>query len=275
MLSSNMSLGEQIRAKRPAWGWVSLRWVSLRWASPGWASSAWASSGWASPGWASFVVLLWGCEPQSPAVGPSATTQAPVEQSTFLAEANPEPARSTSTHEPVPPFIEATPAATWARFVEAWNARDKQALETFRSSQGLVLMDNPGAFVRLSRVGSVVEIDALEGHFDRARLKSVRLDAAVSPGDAAENNCAVDAKAEGTFQTLPARLRLKDRWAALTRYQLASDLEVEALRAPVENAEAEGRFAFYDLSDNVGFLFGDEQGHLVLLAIDAVVPCSA
>jgi len=187
------------------------------------------------------------------------------------------PAHSNSDDAPASgsALTEVKPELTWALFVKAWNDHDAALLNDFRSRHGLVLLDNPGAFVRLSRTVGPAEISALEGHFDRARLKSVRLESELHAGEAPESDCTSDAKGQGTYRASPARLRVKERWQALARYELASPLEIEDLRGSVENAEQNARFAVYDLANHVGFLFGQEGANLVLLAIDAVVPCSA
>lgn len=163
----------------------------------------------------------------------------------------------------------------WNRFVSAWNGEDEAQLELLRSGDGVLALDNPGAVVRIRHFGGIGELRALEGEHDLARVKRVRLDALLSPGEPPKSKCEEDQALKGTFLAPPDRLMLDERFRALGQHELASNSEIARLQGPVEAARQAARFSVYDLSANVGFLFGEEDGRVVLLAIDAVIPCSA
>jgi hypothetical protein len=171
--------------------------------------------------------------------------------------------------------VEPSAESTWQSFVQAWNSGDAGALRPFQARLGLLALDNPGAFVRLRHLSTMAEIRALEGEHDLARLKHVTLRTALQSGDAPKANCETDLRLSGTFVTSVDRFLLEKRFAALQEYQLAREDEIQKLKPSVEAAKSEAQVAVYDLDANVGFLFGKEEGRLVLLAIDAVVPCSA
>jgi hypothetical protein len=173
------------------------------------------------------------------------------------------------------PGVAPSPAVTWQSFVQAWNSGDAQALRPFQARLGLVALDNPGAFVRLRHLSTMAEIRALEGEHDLARLKHVTLRALLQSGDAPKANCETDVRLSGTFVTQVDRVLVEKRFAALREYQLATEDELKKLEPSVQAAKSEAAFAVYDLDANVGFLFGKEEGRFVLLAIDAVIPCSA
>lgn len=178
------------------------------------------------------------------------------------------------------PVSRKTPAEVWTSFASAWNAAADQGgsgseLGAFRAEDGLVALDNPGAFVRLRAFDGIEGLFALEGDYDLARLKKVRLRPELTKGDAPVPSCEDDSPAQGVFLVPMRRFQLDLRFGALKQYELASDAEIARLRGPVEAALEKARYAVYDLEHNVGFLFGLEGEKPVLLGVDAVVPCSA
>lgn len=178
------------------------------------------------------------------------------------------------------PSREKTPAEVWASFATAWNAFAEKggsgsALGSFRAESALVALDNPGAFVTLRTFEGIEGLFALEGDYDLARLKKVRLRPELTKGDAPLPSCEDDSPAQGVFLVPMRRFQLDLRFGALKQYELASDAEIARLRGPVEAALEKARYAVYDLEHNVGFLFGLEGEKPVLLGVDAVVPCSA
>lgn len=164
--------------------------------------------------------------------------------------------------------------------MSAWNERAEHeeaanALAAFRAASELVALDNPGAFVRVRAFGDAGALFALEGEYDLARVKKLRLRAELSPGDAPRPSCEDDTPKKGVFVVPVDRFQLDVRFDALKKYELASDAEVARLETPVHAARKNAQFAIYDLEQNVGFLFGFEGARPVLLALDAVIPCSA
>lgn len=166
-------------------------------------------------------------------------------------------------------------AELWRRFAEAWNAVDAGRLKTFQARGGLIALDNPGAFVRMRLLRGPEDIQRLEGDYDLARLKRVRLKADLAPGEAPKPSCEDDVRLTGTLRAPADRPLLGVRFRALGEYELASPSEIAQLEGPVKTATETARYAVYDLDANVGFLFGAEGDRMVLLALDAVIPCSA
>lgn len=220
-----------------------------------------------------FGMALLGCQgsgnpPADPSKSPADTSS-----SSDSAESD---ASKPAVEEPAP----ANPAdesaeQVWRRFVVAWNGPDQKQLERFHARNGLIALDNPGAFVQMRLLQSVAELQALEGHYDLARLKGVRLNAELEAGDAPARSCEEDVPNKGTYRAPVDRFLLEPRFRALSEYDIAPPAEVSRLEGPTQAASEAARYAIYDLDSNVGFLFGDEGGRIVLLAIDAVIPCSA
>jgi hypothetical protein len=176
---------------------------------------------------------------------------------------------------PLPAPSRAEAERVWRDFVSAWNSRDPKKTAPWDPSRGLILIDNPGAFTRLRPTAGIGKLAELEGEFDGARVKIVNLDATLEAAEAPSTDCGAEIPDQGNFVAAPERVKLKLRWEALSKYELASVEEIQALEGPVRHATAAAWFTVYDIRQNVGFLFGREGARTVLLAIDAVFPCSA
>lgn len=166
-------------------------------------------------------------------------------------------------------------ATMWKEFASAWNARDAAALARFSADQGLVVLDNSGAFVRLRRFESIAKFFSQAGPHDGNRVPQLQFAPSPSPDAAPEVSCESDVLPKGTFFAETGRAKVAARYDALTTYQLADAKTVEDLRPVVDQAKLVRGFAVYDLSQSVGFIFSTQGGRVTLVAIDAVVPCSA
>lgn len=199
----------------------------------------------------------------------------PLDPSSPSVSTQPEASNPTAPTSEDPAAASESSEQVWLRFVAAWNGSDPAQLAQFRAQSGLIAFDNPGAFVQMRLLQSAADLQTLEGEYDLARLKNVRLSPELEPGEAPAQNCEDDVPTKGTFQAPVDRFRLDVRFRALGEYDLAPPAEISRLEGPTKAASEAARYAIYDLESNVGFLFGIEEGRVVLLAIDAVIPCSA
>lgn len=211
-------------------------------------------------------------------VAATQTTPAGASKTTAPAAKQPVPAEKASPSSEVDevPSASLTPRQQWEQFVRDFNAR-KPELAEWVPHQGLLVLDNPGAFVRVRGFSSFDALFALPGEFDAARIKSLTLDAdvtgAVLP---APVDCEKDeAPQPGVFLGAGSAEYLVERVGALSEYELAPADEVSALEAPARKAADDADFIVHDVGRNVKFVFGEVAGRVKLLAIDMVVPCSA
>jgi hypothetical protein len=185
---------------------------------------------------------------------------------------------STATESPTPHkdhTVAPAPAEQWATFVAAWNTGDPAKLVPYTPSQDLLVLDNPGAFVRLTAFSSLSAYFTQPNEHDGARVTKLHLSTALKSETAPTANCESGVALTGSYLTTPARAQLVQRVQALADYKLAPADEVARLNALVQVIEAAAVFAVYDLDQSVGFLFAHNANGMSLVAVDAVVPCSA
>lgn len=166
-------------------------------------------------------------------------------------------------------------ATMWKEFASAWNARDSAALARFDAGDGLLVLDNPGASVQLRGFANIASLFAQAGPYDGNRVPQLQFALSYSTDAAPQISCESDVPPQGTFLTETGRAKVADRYKALTTYELADTKSIEALRPVVDQAKLVRGFAVYDLKQSVGFIFSTHAGRPTLVAIDAVVPCSA
>ena len=208
-----------------------------------------------------------GCGGSNP---PVAAPEA-VEPQSEASEPQTEPAAS----EESPESADMDMATIWREFASAWNSRDAAALARFDAAEGLLVLDNPGAFVRLRRFANIADLFAQAGPYDGNRVPQLQLQSSYSTEAAPQITCENDVQPQGTFLTETGRAQVAVRYEALTTYELADAKTIEALRPVVDQAQLVRGFAVYDLTQSVGFVFSTQGGRATLVAIDAVVPCSA
>ena len=208
-----------------------------------------------------------GCGGSSPSVAAPEASEPPAE----AGEAQAEPAAS----EESPESADMDMASMWKEFASAWNARDAAALAQFDAPEGLLVLDNPGAFVRLRSFANIAGLFAEAGPYDGNRVPQLQLPSSYSTDAAPQTTCENDDQPQGTFLAETGRAQVAVRYEALSTYELADAKTIEALRPVVDQAKLVRGFAVYDLTQSVGFIFSTQGGRATLVAIDAVVPCSA
>lgn len=206
--------------------------------------------------------LLGACHPQTAAEAPPST-----DESETPAIARPENSR-VDQKEP-------GPAEIWREFTARWNAHDPESLASYEPEDGLLLLDNPGAFVRLRSIAGLKELAREASPHDGNRVFALDFSPQLEPGEAPLTTCESDEPLRGTFVTPSDRAKLTLRFQAAIEYELLKSGEAEALRPLVVNVEQKAIFAIYDLNQSVGFVFAKQGSQIKLLAIDAVIPCSA
>lgn len=182
------------------------------------------------------------------------------------AEVNEEPASSGDE----------SPASVWSRFVADWNGQDAQKLATWSAPQGVLLLDNPGAFVRVTRLADAPALREQPGDFDGARIQKLSFSAALDPGEVPSADCAKTPEVSpGTFLGDTDGQRISKFIEAMGTYDLAPADEVKKLRETWAASSAAKRFVVSDTKQSVAFYFGVSGSKVSLVAVDAVIPCSA
>ncbi len=169
-----------------------------------------------------------------------------------------------------------SPAQSYLSFVQAWNEKDRQALSTFSAPSGVLLLDNPGAFRRMQTLPSVESLLDLPGEFDGARIKALSLSEKPEEKPVPEVRCEDDPSVkEGLFLAEAGGDFLLKQLEAELEYELSTKEEVDLKRPVAEAAASAIRFVVADTKHSVKFYFGTVDGAIRLLAVDAVIPCSA
>ena len=164
----------------------------------------------------------------------------------------------------------------WSQFAKDWNSKDPVRLSRWNAPQGVFLLDNPGAFVRVVVYGGLDEILTLPGEYDGARIKSIALSETVDDGPLPSVSCEVpEGLPKGVFLGATDASFLTTYVEAMAEYQLAPQDEVTRLAEVEKDYASFRKFLVTDTRENVSFLFASAQGKVVVVAINAVIPCSA
>lgn len=164
----------------------------------------------------------------------------------------------------------------WAEFAKDWNSKDAARLARWNPSEGVLLLDNPGAFIRVERKSGVPELLTLPGEYDGARIKSVHLSEAVDEGPLQKSSCEdPDGLKKGVFLGVTDASFVTTAVKAMDEYDLAPQDQV-ALLAKVEQTYAVfEKFLVHDTRADVSFVFAVAGEKIVIVAVNAVIPCSA
>lgn len=164
----------------------------------------------------------------------------------------------------------------WASFVADFNAHDPKRLERWNAPDGMLLLDNPGAFVRVKNLAGASALHSLEGTYDGARVKTATLPEVLDAGPIPKVQCEDSPEVKsGVFLGDDDGAYLQKFIDALEQYELAPPAEVAKIREVFAKSSGYERFMAADTKQSLKFLFGKKDGNVVLLAVDAVVPCSA
>jgi hypothetical protein len=179
-----------------------------------------------------------------------------------------------SPAENLPPNASST-EAVWASFVTDFNSHEAAELAAWSAPGGVLLLDNPGAFVRVRLLDSQETVYGLEGSFDGARIKAVELSAAIDGRAIPQPTCDDAEYPVGVFLESTDGAYVEKYINALEEYDLAPPQEVDRLRHAFAAPSGKERFLVADTKHHVKFLFEKTEDGVHLLAIDAIVPCSA
>jgi hypothetical protein len=164
----------------------------------------------------------------------------------------------------------------WSRFVAAFLQGADGALAEWSLGPGLLLLDNPGAFTRVALLSDVPALLHMEGRYDGARVQGLPLVASVTAGSIPQASCEEPSTSrQGTFIGPTDGAFLTVYVDAMEEYELAPAAVVARLREVVAASKDVEKFLVYDTKNEVRFLFGIVDGRAKLLAVDAVIPCSA
>lgn len=164
----------------------------------------------------------------------------------------------------------------WQEFASDWNSKDPARLARWNPPQGVFLLDNPGAFVRVQLRAGVPELLTLPGEYDGARIKSALLSETIDEGPLPQVRCEdAEVLPNGVFLGATDASFLATYVTATREYDLAPQDEAAHL-AEVERSYAPfKKFLVHDTRANISFLFALAEGAVVVVAVNAVIPCSA
>lgn len=164
----------------------------------------------------------------------------------------------------------------WSQFAEDWNSKDPQRLSRWNAAQGVFLLDNPGAFVRVVLYEGLAQLLALPGEYDGARIKSITLNETVDEGPLPSVSCEdPEGLPPGVFLGATDASFVTTYVEAMEEYQLAPKDEAARLLEVEKGYAGFKKFLVHDTRANVSFLFAIAQGETVIVAVNAVIPCSA
>lgn len=164
----------------------------------------------------------------------------------------------------------------WQQFVTDWNSGKPEALDRWSPAQGVLLLDNPGAFVRVRLFDGARALFAQEGGYDGARVQTLKFSKDLTEGSIPRTNCEHDEPlAPGTYLEDSDGARLATVIGAMGEYELAPPEEVARMKAAFEKSSGLTLLTVADTIQSVAFTFAVASQGPVLIAVDAVVPCSA
>jgi hypothetical protein len=233
-----------------------------------------------------FALLLAAAGCHRTSAGDTRTPDAPAETAPLApSDAEPSqegdapPANSRTSTSPVEAISLKDRAAllkVWSEFAKDWNSKDPARLARWNPTEGVLLLDNPGAFIRVERKSGVPELLTLPGNYDGARIKSVLLSETVDEGPLQKSSCEEpDGLKKGVFLGVTDASFVTTAVKAMDEYDLAPQDQVTLLAKVEQTYAAFEKFVVHDTRADVSFVFALAGEKIVIIAVNAVIPCSA
>lgn len=165
----------------------------------------------------------------------------------------------------------------FARFIKAFNEKNVSGInDCINSEYGFFVLDNPGAFLTAQSFKSFEEIMKLEGEYNVAHLKVLKVDCDFVNGKAPVYSCEKEKwNKEGCFLDKKPKPQVSRIYKSMIEYQLGDDSELKVGLVLAKKAESKISHLVYSTDNNVGFYFGVVEGKWFLFCIDKITPCSA
>ena len=161
------------------------------------------------------------------------------------------------------------------KFIQLFNAKDTIELNNYiYPGYGIIVLDNPGAFITLSEFENFNPANTYEGIFFDQYLYKMNIDCNPVYGDIPFYDCENDGwDKEGCYYKDNANVDLVKLYDALVMYMLPEEDPV--FRKELVFFDENIIYGVYSTESFIGFYFGYMNDNWYLLCIDRVAPCSA
>lgn len=163
------------------------------------------------------------------------------------------------------------------RFMKMFNNKNSAEIDKcIHSEYGFFVLDNPGAFWVSQHFNSFTEIMKLEGEYDVAYLKVMKVDCNYVKGKEPVFSCEEDKwSKEGCFLDDNPKKPISRLYESMIEYQLG---DVNILKSELDHAKKSELLIshlVYSTDSRIGFYFGNVNGKWLLFCINKIMPCSA
>jgi len=170
-------------------------------------------------------------------------------------------------------------AGFWQEFIKAFNEKKPLEINKYiNSNYGFFVIDNPGAFLIVKHFYSFNEIMEMEGEFDIAYLKVLKVDCDLRDGKRPYYNCDYDENGwdkEGCFLEKSPKFKISEEYKNMIGYELVDSNIVKDEMILSKKSDSIITHLVYNTEATVGFYFGKINNRWYLLCIDKVTPCDA
>ena len=165
----------------------------------------------------------------------------------------------------------------WVNFIKAFNEKKATEINKYiNSKHGFFVIDNPGAFIVVQHFNSFDEIMEMEGKYDIAHLKVMKVESDLRNGKKPFYNCKKESwDKEGCFHEETPESKITYYYETMIEYQLADSNIVKDEMILSKKSDSMITRLVYDTKATIGFYFGKIDDKWYLLCIDKVTPCSA
>ena len=164
----------------------------------------------------------------------------------------------------------------WVNFIKAFNKKKTTELNKYVNSKyGFFVIDNPGAYSVVQHFNSFDKIMKMEGEYDIAHLKVMKVDNDLKDGKKPFYDCEKGWNKEGCYLEKFPEFKITDYYETMIEYELADSNIVKDEIVLSKKSDSMITHLVYDTKATVGFYFGKIDDKWYLLCIDKVTPCSA
>jgi len=164
----------------------------------------------------------------------------------------------------------------WVNFIKVFNEKKTSEINKYINFQyGFFVIDNPGAYSVVQHYDSFNEIMKMEGEYDIAYLKVLKVGCDLRDGKRPYYDCEKGWDKEGCFLEESPELKISEYYETMIEYQLADSNIVKEDMDLSKKSNLMITHLVYNTEATVGFYFGKIDNKWYFLCIDKVTPCSA
>jgi len=164
----------------------------------------------------------------------------------------------------------------WVSFIKVFNEKKVPEINKYINSKyGFFVIENPGAFSIVEHFDSFDEIMEMEGEFDIAYLKVLKVDCDLRDGTRPYYDCEKGWDKEGCFLEESPEFKISKYYETMIEYELADSNIVKEDMILSKKSNLIITHLVYNTESTVGFYFGKIDDRWYLLCIDKVTPCDA